>query len=216
MIEPIYYYFFKPTSRRLLSVLWNELSFAREELWGLELREAMRGLQGVPLLVPDSTHISTRLKSSRVWRNARSGTLGHARKLFLFVPVVLNKSYPGLYPLCFFLFLFFVFCFLLFVFYFLFFVLLRQVLIYGNWRKSNYLNGSCNFLPFTINNGNRTKWSPIRTVIIRVIIKIVDFSITSTITDRIGRHQFLLQINNRYNFRKKNTFRTNISCKDNV
>ena len=102
--------FFKPTSRRLLSVLWNELSFARDELWGLELREAMRGLQGVPLLVPDSTHISTRLKSSRVWRNARSGTLGHARKLFLFVPVVLSKSYPGLYPLCFFL--FFVFCFL--------------------------------------------------------------------------------------------------------
>ena len=111
---------------------------------------------------------------------------------------------------------FFCFCFLFFVFCFLFFVLLRQVLIYGNWRKSNYLNGSCNFLPFTIKNGNRTKWSPIRTVIIRVIIKIVDFSITSTITDRIGRHQFLLQINNRYNFRKKNTFRTTISCKDNV
>ena len=103
----------------------------------------------------------------------------------------------------FFLFLFFVFCFLFFVFCFLFFVLLRQVLIYGNWRKSNYHNGSCNFLPFTINNGNRTKWSPIRTVIIRVIIKIVDLSITSTITDRIGRNQFLLQINNRYNFRKK-------------
>ena len=103
-----------------------------------------------------------------------------------------------------------------FVFCFLFFVLLRQVLIYGNWRKSNYLNGSGFFLPFTINNGNRTKWSPMRTVIIRVIIKIVDLSITSTITDRIGRHQFLLQIINRYNFRKKDTFRTNISCKDNV
>ena len=129
MIEPIYYFFFKPTSRRLLSVLWNELSFAREELWGLELREAIRGLQGVPLLVPDSTHISTRLKSSRVWRNARSGTLGHARKLFLFVPVVLSKSYPGLYPLCFFL--FFVFCFLFFV---CFFFLLRQVLIYGKGK----------------------------------------------------------------------------------
>ena len=126
MIEPIYYYFFKPTSRRLLSVLWNELSFAREELWGLELREAMRGLQGVPLLVPDSTHISsTRLKSSRVWRNARSGTLGHARKLFLFVPVVLSKSYPGLYPLCFFLFLFL---------FFVCFFLLRQVLIYGKGK----------------------------------------------------------------------------------
>ena len=53
-------------------------------------------------------------------------------------------------------------------------------------RKGNYLNGSGIFLPFTINNGNRTKWSPIRTVIIRVIIKIVDLSITSTIIDRIG------------------------------
>ena len=183
----------------------------------------MRGLQGVPLLVPDSTHISTRLKSSRVWRNARSGTLGHARKLFLFLPVVLSKSYPGLYPLCFFLFRFFVFCFLFLVFCFLFFVFCFLFFVFFTeastdlWeRKSNYLNGSGNFLPFTINNGNRTEWSPIRTVIIRVIIKIVDLSITSTITDRIGRHQFLLQIDNRYNFRKKNTFRTNISCKDNV
>ena len=115
------------------------------------------------------------------------------------MPVVLSKSYPGLYPLCFFL--FFVFCFLFFVFcLFVFFYEASTDL----WeRKSNYLNGSGIFLPFTINNGNRTKWSPIRTVIIRVIIKIVDLSITSTITDRIGRHQFLLQINNRYNFRKK-------------
>jgi len=46
-----------------------------------------------------------------------------------------------------------------------------------------------------INNGNRTEWSPVRSVIIRVISKIGRpriespiLSITSTITDRIGRH----------------------------
>ena len=55
--------FFRPTNRRSLSVLWYELSFAREELWGFGLRGAMRGLQGVPLLVPDS------LTSSRLVSN---------------------------------------------------------------------------------------------------------------------------------------------------
>ena len=48
-----------------------------------------------------------------------------------------------------------------------------------------------------ISNGNRTVWSPIRSVIIRVINICL---ITSMITDRIGRHEVLLPIN--YNFNK--------------
>ena len=57
-----------------------------------------------------------------------------------------------------------------------------------------------------INNGNRTEWSPIRSVIIR---EINEFGrprsgspiclITSMITDRIGRHEVLLPINHVYN-----------------
>ena len=58
-----------------------------------------------------------------------------------------------------------------------------------------------------INNGNRTEQSPIRSVILRVTNKNLttvkresDLSITSMITDRIGRHEVLLPINhNRYN-----------------
>ena len=57
-----------------------------------------------------------------------------------------------------------------------------------------------------INNGNRTEWSPIRSVIIRVINKIGRprsgspiCLITSMITDRIGRHEVLLPINHNYN-----------------
>ena len=53
-----------------------------------------------------------------------------------------------------------------------------------------------------INNGNRTEWSPIRSVIIRVINKIGRprsgspiCLITSMITDRIGRHEVLLPVN---------------------
>ena len=42
-----------------------------------------------------------------------------------------------------------------------------------------------------ISNGNRTEWSPIRSVIIRVI--------TSMITDRIGRDEVLLPINHNFN-----------------
>ena len=62
-----------------------------------------------------------------------------------------------------------------------------------------------------IYNGNRTEWSPIRSVIIRVINKIAkwesDLLITSMITDRIGRHDILLPINhNHYNFRKTESF----------
>ena len=61
-----------------------------------------------------------------------------------------------------------------------------------------------------INNGNRTEWSPIRSVIIQVINKIWRprsgspiCLITRAITDRTGRHEVLLPINhNRYNFRE--------------
>ena len=55
-------------------------------------------------------------------------------------------------------------------------------------------------------NGNRTEWSPIRSVIIRVINKIGRprsgspiCLITSMITDRIGRHEVLLPINHNIN-----------------
>ena len=52
-----------------------------------------------------------------------------------------------------------------------------------------------------ISNGNRTEWSPIRSVIIRVINKIGSpiCLITSMITDRIGRHEVLLPINHNIN-----------------
>ena len=57
-----------------------------------------------------------------------------------------------------------------------------------------------------ISNGNRTEWSPIRSVIIRVINKIGRprsgspiCLITSMITNRIGRHELLLPINHNYN-----------------
>ena len=57
-----------------------------------------------------------------------------------------------------------------------------------------------------INNGNRTEWSPIRSIIIRVINKIGRprsgspiCLITSMITDRIGWHEVLLPINHIYN-----------------
>ena len=54
-----------------------------------------------------------------------------------------------------------------------------------------------------INNGNKTKWSPIWSVIIQEINKIgrprsaspIFLSQLSMITDRIGRHQVLLTIN---------------------
>ena len=60
----------------------------------------------------------------------------------------------------------------------------------------------------TVSNGNRTEWSPIRSVIIRVINKIgrprsgsdgLICLITSMITDRIGRHEVLLPINHNFN-----------------
>ena len=62
----------------------------------------------------------------------------------------------------------------------------------------------------TVSNGNRTEWSPIRSVIIRVINKIGRprsgspiCLMTSMITDRIGRQEVLLPINhNHHNFRE--------------
>ena len=48
-------------------------------------------------------------------------------------------------------------------------------------------------------NGNRTEWSSIRSVIIRVITRSSDLFITSMITDRIGRHEVLLPINHNPN-----------------
>ena len=57
-----------------------------------------------------------------------------------------------------------------------------------------------------ISNGNRTEWSPVRSVIIRVINKIgLPHSgspiclIMSMITDQIGRHEVLLPINHNLN-----------------
>ena len=55
-------------------------------------------------------------------------------------------------------------------------------------------------------NGSRTEWSPIRSVIVRVINKIERprsgspiCLIMSMITDRIGRHKVLLPINHNFN-----------------
>ena len=64
---------------------------------------------------------------------------------------------------------------------------------------------TCN-LDHYVCKGNRTDWSPIRSVIIRVINKIGRprsgspiCLITSMITDRIGRHEVLLPINHNFN-----------------
>ena len=58
----------------------------------------------------------------------------------------------------------------------------------------------------SISNGNRTEWSPIRSVIIRVNKKIRQSHVgspicltTSMITDRIRRHKVLLPINHNFN-----------------
>ena len=55
-------------------------------------------------------------------------------------------------------------------------------------------------------SGNRTEWSPIRSLIIRVINKIgrprsgsLICLIMSMITDRIGQHEVLLPINHNFN-----------------
>ena len=73
---------------------------------------------------------------------------------------------------------------------------------------SNYLGIRVLYvlLLFLIKYGNRTEWSPIRPVIIRVIYKIrrplsgstICRLITSMITDRIGQKEVLLPINHNY------------------
>lgn len=71
-----------------------------------------------------------------------------------------------------------------------------------------------NYVVFSINNGNRTNLTPIRSAIIRVINKIGRprrgspiWLITSMITDQIGQHELLSPNNyNCYNFRKRNAF----------
>ena len=82
------------------------------------------------------------------------------------------------------------------------------------------------FVIVLINNGNRTQWSSIWSVIIRVINKIRRPWSRSPIgqsrlwlTGRIGWNEVLLPINhNHYNEKKNNkkTFRTDISIRDNV
>ena len=68
-----------------------------------------------------------------------------------------------------------------------------------HWKTIRYIN-------LKLSNGNRTEWSSIRSVIIRVINKIGRprsgspiCLITSMITDRIGRHEVLLPINHNFN-----------------
>ena len=64
--------------------------------------------------------------------------------------------------------------------------------------------GDCRIIIIIISS-NRTEWSPIRSVIIRLINKIGRprsgspmCLITSMITDRIGRHEVLLRINHKF------------------
>ena len=73
-------------------------------------------------------------------------------------------------------------------------------------RVDRRISGFQHARSLVVSNGNRTEWSPIRSVIIRVINKIGRprsgspiCLITSMITDRIGRHKVLLQINHKYN-----------------
>ena len=61
-----------------------------------------------------------------------------------------------------------------------------------------------------IGNGNMTEWSPIRSVITRVITKLDDLFITSMIgrhedqiEDQIGRHEVLLPINHKITISEK-------------
>ena len=75
-----------------------------------------------------------------------------------------------------------------------------------NDNNSDNDNDNDNDIDYDIRNGNRTEWSPIRSVIIRVINKIGRprsgspiYLITSVITDRIGRHEVLLPLNPKFN-----------------
>ena len=80
---------------------------------------------------------------------------------------------------------------------------LRGLYLWGVIEQVHYYN----YISIIISNGNRTEWSPIRSVIMWVINKIGRprsespiCSITNMITDRIGRHEVLLPIN--HNFSK--------------
>ena len=71
-----------------------------------------------------------------------------------------------------------------------------------------------------INKDDRPEWSLIRSVIMRVLQNRTtvkwesDLLITTMFTDRIGRHEVLLQINhNNYNFRQKIHLNTSIKLK---
>ena len=83
-------------------------------------------------------------------------------------------------------------------------------IITSNLRNSHADSSWSKYSLFAINNDNRNEWSPIRSVIIRVINKIGRprsgspiCLITSMITNQIGRHKVLLPINHsHYNFRE--------------
>ena len=61
----------------------------------------------------------------------------------------------------------------------------------NDWNRLDFDRRECLEPAQLINNGNRTKWIPIWSVIVRLI-------------NKIGRREVLLQINhNRYNFRTK-------------
>ena len=84
--------------------------------------------------------------------------------------------------------------------------ILEKELYTGNLTAAYYEEKRVLKVINTINNGNRTEWSLIRSVIIRVINKIGRSHsgspiclITSMITDRIGRHEVLLPINHNFN-----------------
>ena len=91
---------------------------------------------------------------------------------------------------------------------------LKQPSTQGFSRHSHFLREHevasnvtcCKSLLLVISNGNRSEWSPIRSVIIRVINKIGRprsgcpiCLITSMITDQIVRHEALLPINHNIN-----------------
>ena len=59
---------------------------------------------------------------------------------------------------------------------------------------------------YPINNGNRTEWSPMWSVIIWLQIR------SRMITDRIGQHDVLLPINQNYDKFKKQTNKPWIEC----
>ena len=72
-------------------------------------------------------------------------------------------------------------------------------------KKKNHARPGVRTLKHLVRNNSRTEWSPIRSLIIRVRNKIIrpqkgesDLLITTMITDRIGRHDVRLLINQNY------------------